>query len=288
MRDSAWVQDVVREVEPEVVMHLGAQALVRRSDELPTLTFETNVVGTVNLLEAIRGLDSVQAVLVVTSDKVYRNDESGQSFRENDPLGGDDPYSASKACQELVSHAYASSYWSEGLPVLGTARAGNVVGGGDWSADRLLPDIFRALAAGEPLIVRNPRARRPWQHILGLVAGYLSYAQLLVSGGRDVPRSLNFGPDLEDVRPVSWVVEQLTKEWSDESQLKVDESPNLPEAHTLSLSSELARRTLSWKPRLPLRQALQWSAVWHSAYERGSDMRRFSLEQISQYERLPK
>jgi CDP-glucose 4,6-dehydratase len=284
VRDSGALRTALLDARPEVVLHLAAQPMVRRSLRDPALTYEVNVMGTVNVLEAVRAADEqVRAVVVVTSDKCYENDGQGiRRFVEDDRLGGDDPYSSSKACAELVASAYRSSFFSgEQLPRLATARAGNVIGGGDWGEDRLIPDAVRALEAGEPLRVRNPGAVRPWQHVLSPLAGYLRLAEELWRTS-DVARAWNFGPREQDVRPVSWIVERLGALWGGALEWELDQAPHPPEAGHLSLDSSAAESSLRWTPAWELQEALAKVVEWHEAQRAGADMRAISLRQIAQ------
>jgi CDP-glucose 4,6-dehydratase len=282
VRDGAGVREALHELAPEIVLHLAAQPMVRRSLRDPAMTYEVNVMGTVNVLEAVRLLgDRVRAVVVVTSDKCYENPGLPKRFAESDPLGGDDPYSSSKACAELVAAAYRRSFFDEGSPALASARAGNVIGGGDWGEDRLLPDIVRAVHTGEPLRVRNPQAVRPWQHVLNPLSGYLQLAQALWDG--EAARAWNFGPREDDVRTVSWIVEQLGSLWSGALRWEIDESANPPEAGHLALDSSDAERILGWHPVWDLEDALELIVEWHRAQQAGADMRAVSLDQITRF-----
>lgn len=292
VRDAAAVRRALHEARPEIVLHLAAQPMVRRSLRDPAMTYEVNVTGTVNVLEAVRHAgEEVRAIVVVTSDKCYQNPGGGsRRFVESDPLGGSDPYSSSKACAELVAGAYRRSYFStEGSPRLGTARAGNVIGGGDWGEDRLVPDVIRALHTGEPLSVRNPLAVRPWQHVLSPLSGYLRLAEALAQApgrlaqtpGREVARAWNFGPPEGDARPVSWIVERLAELWDGELAWRIDEGANPPEADHLALDSAAAERLLGWRPASELPEALELVVEWHRAHRQGQDMRSVSLAQIS-------
>jgi CDP-glucose 4,6-dehydratase len=285
LRDPKVAGEVLADAAPEVVFHLAAQALVRVSYGEPVETFATNVMGTVHLLEAIRRTPTVRAVLVVTSDKVYENDGAGRPFREHDRLGGRDPYSASKACQEIVAASFRRSYFGDGTIRLASARAGNVVGGGDWAADRLVPDFVRAARAGEALKIRRPEATRPWQHVLDALAGYLLYAERLLSA-TEFPSELNFGPSEQDVRSVRWVVERLTRLWGGALGSIVEPDDAAPEARALTLDAGLAARSLGFRPRLALDDALAWTVDWYRTFHAGQDMRAFSLEQIRRYEDL--
>jgi CDP-glucose 4,6-dehydratase len=298
LRDPAVSRAVVAEAGPEIVFHLAARALVRPSYAAPLETFETNVMGTANLLDALRDAPALKAIVVVTSDKTYRNDGGGTPFREADPLGGDDPYSASKACQEMVAAAYAKSFFQAAGVRLVSARAGNVIGGGDWSADRLVPDFMRATAKGEPLALRYPDAIRPWQHVLEPLAGYLAYGRALL-GGADLPDALNFAPDPADARPVGWVADRLVEAWNgngngngngnekggDGASWSHQKGEHLHEAGPLFLDGSLAKKTLGIEPRLPLAEALAMTVAWYRAHAGGRDMRKHSLAEIGRYER---
>jgi len=285
VRDAASLRQAVREARPEVVLHLAAQPLVRRSLVQPAKTYEINVMGTVNLLDAVRRAgDGVLAVVLVTSDKCYENlDGRSRRFTEEDPLGGADPYSSSKACAELVAGAYRLSFFAgENTPRLATARAGNVVGGGDWGEDRLVPDAVRAVETGAPLKLRSPHAVRPWQHVLSPLAGYLRLAEALSrDGGEEAARAWNFGPAERDVRAVSWIVERLAALWSGELTWERDGRASPPEAGHLALDSSAAERALGWRPACTLDRALELTVRWHRAHRHGEDMRRVSLAQIA-------
>jgi len=282
LRDPAVSQSVVAEADPEIVFHLAAQALVRRSYAAPLETFASNVMGTANLLEALREAASLKAIITITSDKVYANDGSGKAFTEDDPLGGDDPYSASKACQEMVSAAYRKSFFATRHVRLVSARAGNVIGGGDWSADRLVPDFFRAVAKGEPLALRYPDAIRPWQHVLEPLAGYLAYGEALVSGA-DLPDALNFAPDPADAQSVGWVADRLADAWGDNASWTHQVAEHLHEAGPLFLDGSLAKASLGIEPRLPLADALSQTVGWFRAHAEGRDIREHSLAEIGRY-----
>ena len=289
VRDGAAVREALREARPEVVLHLAAQPLVRRSLRDPALTYEVNVMGTINVLEAVRQAgEQVLAIVLVTSDKCYENPGGAQRFVEDDPLGGSDPYSSSKACAELVARAYRRSFFSgDRAPRLATARAGNVIGGGDWGEDRLVPDTIRAVASGEPLQVRNPDSVRPWQHVLSPLSGYLLLAEALARGEAAPARSAqasgawNFGPAADDVRPVSWIVQRLAEMWGSELNWQLDEAENPPEAGHLALDSSAAEALLGWRPVGQLEDALELVVEWHRAQREGKDMRQLSLSQIA-------
>jgi CDP-glucose 4,6-dehydratase len=285
VRDADGVRRVLRESRPEIVMHLAAQPMVRRSLRDPASTYEVNVMGTVNVLEAVRAAgDDVRAVVVVTSDKCYENaGPQSRPFVEGDALGGEDPYSSSKACAELVTSAYRSSFFGkEGSPRVGSVRAGNVIGGGDWGEDRLLPDILRALEAAKPVTVRYPHAVRPWQHVLNPLSGYLRLGEALWHG-EDAARAWNFGPREHDVQTVGWVVERLAALWGGALAWEIDAAPNPPEASYLALDSSDAEGRLGWRPRWGLEHGLELVVEWHLAHRAGKDMRRVSLEQIARF-----
>lgn len=284
LRQPAVAADALGESAPEIVFHLAAQALVRPSYTDPVGTFDTNVLGTVNLLEAVRRTPSVKVVIVVTSDKVYANDQSGRPFGEDDKLGGRDPYSASKACQEIVTASYRESFLADGGVRVGSARAGNVIGGGDWAIDRLIPDFIRSAAAGRPLVLRHPDATRPWQHVLDPLLGYLIYAERLHGG--DVSPAFNFGPSSDDVWPVRRVVERLARSWGDGIGWTADNAETVHEAQALTLDATRATRSLGWRPRLRLDDALDWTASWYRAHGDGRDMRACSLEQLDRYKEI--
>jgi CDP-glucose 4,6-dehydratase len=294
IRDARAVRDALRDAAPEVVMHLAAQPMVRRAIAEPASTYAINVLGTVNVLDAIRsdGRD-VRAVVVVTSDKCYANPSHADGaapprrFAEDDRLGGDDAYSSSKACVELVAAAYRSSYFAgDECARVASARAGNVIGGGDWGADRLLADAVRAVATGEPLRVRNPAAVRPWQHVLNPLSGYLVLAQECARTAA-VARAWNFGPRAHDERPVSWVLERLTELWHGELRWELDERSHAREAGHLALDSSAAERELAWTPRWDLAQALERVVEWHDAHRSGDDMRTVTIEHIERFAAEP-
>jgi CDP-glucose 4,6-dehydratase len=278
------VAEAVHAADPEVVLHLAAQPIVRRSYREPAETFAVNVMGTANVLDAARAARSVSAVVVVTSDKCYENRGLERGYREDEPLGGADPYSASKAAQELVAHAYRRSF---GMPVA-TARAGNVIGGGDFAEDRLVPDVMRSALAGEPVTVRNPAAVRPWQHVLEPLSGYLALAERLAAsaGAADAaPPAVNFGPRDEDSRPVGWIVERLASLWPGGiEQVRSSEEAPPPEASVLRLDSSLAASSLGWTPAWDLGRALDAVVEWFAAYRDGGDLRQVALGQIDEHQ----
>jgi CDP-glucose 4,6-dehydratase len=285
LRDAAFVETVMATARPEIVIHMAAQALVRESYADPLGTFATNIMGTANLLQACRGAQNLACVLVVTSDKVYENHGEGRPFTEADRLGGHDPYSNSKACAELVTQSFRDSFFNNGPPIA-TARAGNVIGGGDWSADRLVPDCVRALGAGQPVRLRYPNAVRPWQHVLEPVAGYLAMAQALVNRPEATPRALNFGPNPASFRTVAEIVDGFSQRFAGRPGWLQDGTKNPPEAAALTLASGLAEQTLGWRPLLDIGATLAWTADWYRAHLDGADMPGFSFRQIAGYQAL--
>lgn len=274
--------------QPEIVIHMAAQSLVRYSYTNPVDTYSTNVMGTVHLMEAARQAGCVRAIVNVTSDKCYENREWVWGYRENEPMGGYDPYSNSKGCAELVASAYRSSFFNpedfakHGV-ALASARAGNVIGGGDWADDRLIPDIMRAIVEGRAVNIRNPHAIRPWQHVLEPLSGYLMLAQKLWEDGAAYGEGWNFGPNDEDAKPVSWIVDRLTKEWGDGASWVLDDGDHPHEAHYLKLDCSKARSRLDWHPRWRLEETLTAIIDWHHAYQDGNDMREMTLRQIEKY-----
>ncbi|HXD53878.1 MAG TPA: CDP-glucose 4,6-dehydratase [Solirubrobacteraceae bacterium] len=285
VRDAAAVGAALAASRAELVLHLAAQPMVRRSLREPALTWEVNVMGTINVLEAVRAAGGqVGGVLVVTSDKCYENPPGGtRAFVEGDALGGSDPYSSSKAGAELVAAAWRRSFFSAaGTPNLATARAGNVIGGGDRGEDRLLPDALRAVEDGSELLVRNPAAVRPWQHVLNPLVGYLLLARRLLEGP-DAARAWNFGPPPGDARPVGWIVERLAELWEGDLRWRADERPNPPEAGHLELDSGAAERELGWRPAWSLEEALARIVEWHLRERAGENMREQTLAQIAAY-----
>jgi CDP-glucose 4,6-dehydratase len=288
IRDLALVESITKKASPEIVFHLAAQALVRHSYRHPVETYQTNVMGTVHLLEAVRHTSSVRAVVSVTSDKAYENREWVWGYREQDPMGGHDPYSNSKGCAELVTAAFRASYFppeayaSHGVAIA-SARAGNVIGGGDWAEDRLVPDILRAIGARETVHIRSPHAIRPWQHVLEPLAGYIQLAEQLYSEGTAFAEPWNFGPADADARPVSWIADFLTQGWSPPAQWELDAAPRPHEAHYLKLDSSKARQRLGWQPCWTLEDALHRTLAWQQAFVAGADVRAHTLQDIADY-----
>jgi CDP-glucose 4,6-dehydratase len=287
IRDVAGLERAFAVAKPEIVLHLAAQALVHPSYGNPAETFEINVVGLANVLDACRACETVQAVVNVTSDKCYENREQLWAYRENEPMGGSDPYSASKGCAELVTASYRRSYFSRsGGALLASARAGNVIGGGDWSADRLIPDSVRAFSKGQPVRIRNPLAVRPWQHVLEPLSGYLMLAQALVEKGETFAEGWNLGPVDEDAWPVQKIVETFSAAWGDGAGWEADDRKYAKEAFLLRVDASKAKALLKWGPRLRIGDALVWSAEWYKAVLSGRDAREITLRQIEVYEGL--
>ncbi len=282
--DGDKLKQVFAQHQPEIVLHLAAQALVRHSYVDPVETYSTNVMGTVNLLEAVRQTESVRCVVNVTTDKCYENREWVWGYRENEAMGGHDPYSNSKGCSELVTAAYRNSFFHRpGAPAVASARAGNVIGGGDWARDRLIPDMVRAISEGTPVKIRSPHATRPWQHVMEPLSGYLVLAERLYQNGADFAEGWNFGPRDDDTRTVSWIVEQLTREWGDGASWNLDQGEHPHEAHYLKLDCSKAAMRLGWRPRWQLQTAICHIAAWHKAHLAGSNMREITLGQIENY-----
>ena len=282
IRDACAVDAAIAAARPHIVLHMAAQPLVRRSVREPVDTFDVNVMGTARLLDALRGVDGVEAILVVTTDKVYENPERGDKFRESDPLGGHDPYSASKAAAEIVVSSYARTYFNErGIP-LATARGGNVIGGGDFSEDRLVPDIYRAMKSDEPLVLRNPDATRPWQHVLDCLCGYLVYAEALAKG-ENPPRALNFGPSGGAETPVSTLADAMREAFGLAGGWTIAKGPQPREMKLLSLDCAAAKAALGFSDKLVGHAAVDATAQWYLALERGADMRAETARAIRDY-----
>lgn len=288
--DLAAVKAAVQSHKPEIIIHLAAQSLVRYSYNNPVETYATNIMGTVNVLEAVRHSGDVRVALIVTSDKCYENRERLTGYVEHEPMGGYDPYSSSKGCAELVTAAYRKSYFSGDnasscQAAIASARAGNVIGGGDWAQDRLLPDIVRAFLQRQPVSIRNPQAVRPWQHVLDPLHGYLKLIEMLWEQGNRYAEAWNFGADDSDAKPVSWIADRFVALWGDGARWRHDASLQPHEANHLRLDCSKARTRLGWRPGLTLDSALEWSAAWYRAYRENEDMRQFSVDQIERYQR---
>ncbi|GAC1472144.1 MAG: CDP-glucose 4,6-dehydratase [Desulfuromonadaceae bacterium] len=291
VRDATALAEAMQQARPEIVIHMAAQPLVRDSYKIPVETYAVNVMGTVHLLEAVRGCPSVRAVVNVTTDKCYENREWVWGYRENEPMGGFDPYSSSKGCSELVTAAYRQSFFTNPPsiqapypPAIATARAGNVIGGGDWATDRLIPDTIHSLLADEPVRIRNPHASRPWQHVLEPLRGYLTLAQRLYESGSEYAEGWNFGPADDDAKPVEWIVKRMCELRGNGARYEIDAGDHPHEAHYLKLDCSKARMRLGWQPRWNLEKTLQSIIEWVTLFKDGGNVRDCCLEQIENYE----
>jgi CDP-glucose 4,6-dehydratase len=283
VRDRDAVARALADARPDIVIHMAAQSLVRRSFDEPALTYEVNVMGTVNVLDAVRGLPETRVLVNVSSDKCYENREWVWGYREHEPMGGHDPYSSSKGCSELVTAAYRESFFTtDGAANVGSARAGNVIGGGDWAVDRLVPDFARAALAGERLVVRNPASTRPWQHVLNPLSGYLALAQALWDDD-SIAEGWNFGPNDDDVWPVQRVADYLADAWPGSVQWTPADEAGPHEATSLRLDSAKARSRLDWRPAWDLEAALSSVVDWYSRRQAGEDVRALTLEQVDRF-----
>lgn len=288
VRDLDALNTVMQTYQPEIVFHMAAQPLVRYSYQNPVETYGTNVMGTVNVLEAVRHSNSVKSVVVITTDKCYENREWAWGYRENEPMGGRDPYSSSKGCAELVTSAYRDSFFASesyehhGVGVA-SVRAGNVIGGGDWARDRLIPDIMKAIQQNQPVLIRNPNAIRPWQHVLEPISGYLCLAEKLWTS-TDYAEGWNFGPNDEDAKPVGWIVDYLTKLWGNGASWVLDEGSHPHEANYLKLDCSKVKSRLGWSPKLSLPIALEWIVEFYQGYFEGDDVCKIVESQIEQYQ----
>ncbi|WP_347275205.1 CDP-glucose 4,6-dehydratase [Candidatus Kuenenia sp.] len=290
IRDIEQVTKTVSKYQPEIIIHMAAQSLVRYSYSNPVETYATNVMGTVNILDAVRQIKCVKVVVIVTSDKCYENKEWLWGYRENDPMGGHDPYSSSKGCAELVTSAYRSSFFPvKDYKVHGVAvssvRAGNVIGGGDWSEDRLIPDIMKAFMDKRIVKIRNPNSIRPWQYVLEPLRGYLGLAERLWLHGSGFAEAWNFGPKGEDVRPVSWIIESLSEQWGEDARWELGSTQQLHEASHLKLDCSKAQNLLGWESRLDLSTTLQWIVAWYRGYQQKKNMRNLTEAEIVRYEK---
>ena len=296
IRNPPTLDAAIKTFAPDIIFHLAAQPLVRASYDDPIGTYETNVIGTARILDAARRTPSVRAVVVVTTDKCYENKETLRPYKETDPLGGYDPYSSSKACAEIAAASFRQSYFhptqlaAHGVAIA-TARAGNVIGGGDWSTDRLIPDLIRGFVSGAPVLIRHPHAIRPWQHVLEPLHGYILLAERLLAPERSAATpfatAYNFGPAESDAQPVSWIADKMTNFWGDGATWTLDKSPTPHEAPYLKLDATRAHSDLAWTPRLNLETTLQWLVQWYRSHQSGADMQSFTLDQIAVYESLP-
>jgi CDP-glucose 4,6-dehydratase len=291
IRDLPTLQHAMLQAKPEIVIHMAAQPLVRYSYANPVETYATNVMGTVHLLESVRHSPETRAVVNITTDKCYENREWVWAYRENEPMGGYDPYSNSKGCAELVSAAYRSSFfnaetYAQHGVAIATTRAGNVIGGGDWAQDRLIPDILRGFEQGQTVDIRNPNSIRPWQHVMEPLRGYLTLAERLYEHGPRYAEGWNFGPNDEDAKPVGWIVEKMAMLWGNDAQWQIAEGEHPHEATYLKLDISKARHLLDWHPALRLEQALELIVDWSMQRLAGEDLNQATLAQIKHYQRL--
>ncbi|KRE75413.1 CDP-glucose 4,6-dehydratase [Paenibacillus sp. Soil750] len=286
IRDPQMLNAAMKQADPDIVIHMAAQPLVRDSYENPYDTYSINVMGTVNMFEAVRKNDNVRAVVNVTTDKCYENKEWLWGYREDEPMGGYDPYSSSKACSELVTSAYRNSFFNNnksGKVAVASARAGNVIGGGDWAKDRLIPDCINSLLNEKSIVIRNPHSIRPWQHVLEPLHGYLLLAQNLYENGEKFATAWNFGPYDTDAKPVNWIVESLCQKWGNFASYKVDQNQNPHEARYLKLDCSKAHYELGWRPKWNLNQALDKIIEWSYAYQQEKDIQEICFKQIEDY-----
>ena len=284
IRDLNQLTESVCKFNPDVLIHMAAQPLVRLSYQNPVETYTTNVIGTVNVLEAARSCNNLKSVVSVTTDKCYENKELQRGYKENEPMGGHDPYSSSKGCAELVTSAYRQSFFNnKDSAFIASARAGNVIGGGDWAEDRLIPDILRAFEKSQPVIIRNPMSTRPWQHVLEPLSGYLVLAQELFVDGENYTGGWNFGPKDEDCKPVSWILDEMVKLWGDDSNWRLDKDNNPHEANFLKLDCSKAANQLKWFPKWRLKESLETIVNWHQVFVSGGNVQKQCLIEINKY-----
>lgn len=284
IRDLKQISKSMKNFNPDILIHMAAQPLVRLSYKEPVSTYTTNVIGTVNVLEAARSCSNLKAIVSVTTDKCYENKEWEWGYRENEPMGGHDPYSSSKGCAELVTSAYRRSFfYSENGAALASARAGNVIGGGDWADDRLIPDILRAFEKSKPVIIRNPISTRPWQHVLEPLSGYLVLAQELFLNGKEFAEGWNFGPKDDDCKPVNWILDKMVSNWGEGAKWELDKKNNPHEAGFLKLDCSKASNKLKWQPKWSLQETLKLIIEWHQIYVNGGDVKIQCLKEIKKY-----
>ena len=284
IRDQDILHESMTSFNPDILIHMAAQPLVRYSYDAPIETYEVNVIGTAKVLEVARSCANLKAIVNITTDKCYENDERSEGYKESDPMGGHDPYSSSKGCAELVSSAYRRSFLQEQGVELASVRAGNVIGGGDWADDRLIPDILRSFEKDKPVVIRNPKATRPWQHALEPLSGYLILAQKLYENQEDYAEGWNFGPNEKDVKPVGWILDKMITKWPN-SSWELDQNSNPHEAGFLKLDISKAESKLSWKPVWELSQTLEKIIVWHQAWLNKEDIQAVCLAEIEEYTR---
>ncbi len=285
IRDLSNLSRSISEFQPDILIHMAAQPLVRYSYQEPVETYATNVMGTVNVLESSRNCSSLKSIVSVTTDKCYENKEWPWGYREYEPMGGYDPYSSSKGCAELVTSAYRRSFFNDQSTAnLASARAGNVIGGGDWAEDRLIPDILRAFSKSEPVIIRNPLSTRPWQHVLEPLSGYLVLAESLYDNNQEsFAEGWNFGPKDEDCQPVGWILDQMVAKWGKDAQWKLDENPQPHEAGFLKLDCSKAKQRLAWCPTWNLQTTLESIVTWHQRWLEGEDAQLLCLNEIKEF-----
>lgn len=289
--DLSHLETVIKDHCPQIIINMAAQSLVRESYKNPTETYQTNVIGTVNLLEAVRHNGQVRVVINVTSDKCYENTGKLTGYSEDDPIGGYDPYSSSKGCAELITSSYRNSFFNpndfeQHQTAIASVRAGNVIGGGDWANDRLIPDIIRAIMKNEVVKIRNPNAVRPWQHVLEPLNGYLSLAEKLWNDGKDYSEGWNFGPNDDDIKPVSWIIERFSQLWGEKISYESNRNNHLHEAHYLKLDSTKAKNKIGWSPKINIDLAIKWTVDWYKKFKQDKDMRLITEEQISEFSSL--
>jgi len=282
IRDQDALYKSMLNFNPDILIHMAAQPLVRYSYDAPIETYEVNVIGTAKVLEVARSCSNLKAIVNITTDKCYENDERSQGYKENDPMGGYDPYSSSKGCTELVTSAYRRSFLQDQGIGVASVRAGNVIGGGDWADDRLIPDILRSFENGDPVVIRNPKATRPWQHVLEPLSGYLVLAQKLYEDQKEYAEGWNFGPNEQDVKPVDWILDEMVKKWPN-SSWELDENSSPHEASFLKLDISKAQSKLGWRPVWELGQTLEKIIVWHQAWLNKEDMQTVCLSEIEEY-----
>ena len=288
IRDYDTLLSVIRSIKPDIIIHMAAQAIVRKSYKDPVETYAVNVMGTVNLFEAIRNVSGIKAVVNITTDKCYENREWHWGYRENEPMGGYDPYSNSKGCSELVTAAFRNSYfnpkeYSKHGVAIASARAGNVIGGGDWADDRLIPDFMRSITKGEKIKIRSPFAVRPWQHVLEPLSGYLTLAEKIYNEGPAFAESWNFGPDDRDAKSVEWIIKSLCNYWGENASFSIDNDPQPHEANYLKLDCSKAKNLLGWFPKWDIETTLKSIVDWNKAYRDGANMRLITEKQMDEY-----
>jgi len=284
IRDCNALSGSMKAFKPDILIHMAAQPLVRLSYAQPVDTYATNVMGTVNVLEAAKFCTTIKAIISVTTDKVYENREWCWGYREDEPMGGFDPYSSSKGCAELVTAAYRQSFFSgDDKPALASARAGNVIGGGDWSEDRLIPDALKAFEKGEKVIIRNPAAIRPWQHVLEPLSGYMILAENLYQHGKKFASAWNFGPDDKDCKSVAWILNKLVEIGGEKSSWEIEKNQQPHEAQFLKLDCSKAKTHLNWHPKWDIEMVLRKIVQWHKHFNKGTDIQRYCMDEIASY-----